>query len=122
MKKFLLFLFGVIVGIIGTVVFEIGMYATEAPSTGIEYFEAEGKCITKHPIKVFQGMYPQSNTGLAYTQDYLVVLVANDDNKSYYDDEVVKASENKCFKQVGMFRYTTKEGNNLKTVPVVKLK
>ena len=49
-----------------------------------------------------------------------VYLLVNNENKSYYDDQVIKLPTGKCFKQIGTYQYTTKE-DILKTVPVVQV-
>ena len=38
----------------------------------------------------------------------------------YYDDQIIKTTKTKCFKQVGIYKYNTRAGIE-KTVPIVKL-
>lgn len=50
----------------------------------------------------------------------LTVLITNDSGEYYYDDQIIKTTKTKCFKQVGIYKYNTRAGIE-KTVPIVKL-
>jgi hypothetical protein len=50
----------------------------------------------------------------------VAVLITNDDNKSYYDDQQVTVPSGKCFRQVGVYKYTANSGM-AKTIPIVKI-
>ena len=43
-----------------------------------------------------------------------------DSGEYYYDDQIIKTTKTKCFKQVGIYKYNTRAGIE-KTVPIVKL-
>lgn len=47
-----------------------------------------------------------------------LVLLINYEDKSYYDDQIIKVPSNKCAKQLGTYQYETKMEMQ-KTVPVV---
>ena len=48
------------------------------------------------------------------------VLITNDENNSYYDDQQVTVPSGKCFRQVGVYKYTANSGM-AKTIPIVKI-
>lgn len=119
MKKFLLFFGGFICGIIMTflTIFIIG--STSTSNNGVNIFDKPGECLAKGSVEIFQVIEPTA--ALATTKgDYgyngILVLLVNDENKVYYDEQIVKAT--KCFRQIGTYQYETK-GEFLKTVPVV---
>jgi hypothetical protein len=74
-------------------------------------------------IEVFQVV--ESNKALANFStgggglDRIVVLVTNNNNESYYDEQEINVSADKCVRQIGTYRYTTKIDQFEKTVPVV---
>ena len=41
--------------------------------------------------------------------------------KSYYDDQIIKIPSGKCVKQIGVYKYQTKDGFE-KTVPIVDIR
>ncbi|MBR1799209.1 MAG: hypothetical protein IJ761_04845 [Bacteroidales bacterium] len=91
----------------------------------ITWFDEPGDCVETVSVKVFQAY--GNNTALAeclgdrfYTYGYPIVLLFNDEDKLYYDDQVIDAREGQCFRQMGIYRYMTK-GYDIKTVPVVQL-
>ncbi len=47
----------------------------------------------------------------------VVMFLANDD-ESFYDDQVISLPKGKCFRQIGTYRYNTRQ-NIEKTVPVL---
>jgi len=103
----------------------------------ITMFPTKGKCISDTTnskmdmtrrvfedwsrIEVFQVVGP--GTALANFSsgelDRIVVLVTNNNNESYYDEQKIIVSADKCVRQVGTFRYTTKIDQFEKTVPIV---
>lgn len=119
MKKFLLFLGGFVCGIVITFFVLIVLAGTSNSDNGINMFEEPGECLAKGSVEIFQVLEPTA--ALAHTQgdygyDGTLVLLVNDENKAYYDEQIVKAD--KCFRQIGTYQYETK-GEFLKTVPIV---
>lgn len=123
MKKFLLFLFGVIVGVVGT--FGTLWFIAQSQSQeqdeglrGLTIFDSPTDCVTKSNLRVIQ--VQKSNMALAVEEDFsgLVVLLVNKVGKSYYDNEKITIPKGKCARQVGVFQYENKE-HDWKTVPVV---
>lgn len=51
----------------------------------------------------------------------LVVLFLHENGKSYYDDQIIKIPSEKCVKQIGVYKYPTKDGFE-KTVPIVDIR
>ena len=51
----------------------------------------------------------------------LVVLFLHENGKSYYDDQIIKIPSGKCVKQIGVYKYPTKDGFE-KTVPIVDIR
>ena len=126
MKKFFIFIGGFVAGAIVTVLvlYLIGS-ANEFNDglSGLTVFSKEGECITSSgEVEVFQVIKP--NMALAETGKYpdrIMVLLINYDDKSYYDDQKIEVPANKCAKQIGIYKYSTKIGIE-KTVPAVVIK
>lgn len=123
MKNFLIFIGGFIAGILVTLLFAFLVSNSNQPNDGLiglTVFPEKGECITtKKQIEIFQVMKP--NMALAETGEYpdrIMLLLINYDNKSYYDDQKIEISANKCARQIGTYQYTTKMGMD-KTVPAV---
>ena len=94
--------------------------------TGITLFpkKKEGETIAKEKetLKVFQILKPNATlvkTG-GFPNEKLMLLIGEDDDL-YYDDQKISIPEGKSAKQVGIYQYTTKNGQ-LKTIPAVKIK
>ena len=128
MKKFGIFILGIVVGIfltIGTLLF-LSKIASQnsGPLEGLSMFEKPGECLTKEPIKVFQVL--AQDVALANersNREYnwyngKVVLILNDKGQTYYDEQIIKPKT--CFRQTGTFRYQTKN-KDWKTVPVIEV-
>lgn len=140
MKKGLIFFLGMIAGAILTVgiLYFIGTgnnsntgnggsssYAYGDP--GISLFAETGDELPLKSFIVFQVL--PNGTALAQTSEKLkveynfqygepIVLLLPSDNISYYDNQVIKLPANKVTKQIGTYRYETKN-EFVKTVPIV---
>lgn len=118
MKQILLFFGGFILGVLFT------SYMIDFESddniVGLSLERTKGECIkTNGKLKIFQVIKP--NSALAETGESsndLMVLLINYEGKSYYDDQNITITSNKCAKQIGTYKYTTKMGLE-KTVPAV---
>lgn len=147
MKKFLIFLAGVIVGIGLTVLYPYFNKAesdntnvNEETLQGLTMFSEKGDCVKttsrKKSAEIEINQVVKSNMALGTVQYYsdqklyggeflrsydydnkVVVLLTNDEGKTYYDDQKIDVS-NKCLRQIGTFEYTSR-GFSEKTVPVV---
>ena len=143
MKKILIFISGIVVGIFLTISsFVIFTKITQKKQNqlpdGLTLFEKPGKCLTKEPIEVFQVLYTdmalaneRSYSGIKMKNPYtgevigttndmyngkVVAVINSNKEASYYDDQIIKPKT--CFKHVGTYAYPTKD-ENWKTVPVV---
>lgn len=137
MKQWVVFLGGVVTGAILTfVVLSIIANAQSGRSdsiveeaksdNNITMFDAPGDIIEDDNFKVFQVIADDAALVTAkqdkYDDIYLgkVYLVVNNDGKYYYDDEILKVKEGKVFRQVGIYRYPTRN-EDVKTVPIIML-
>lgn len=107
---------------------------------GLTLFAEKGECITTtskskfSEIEIIQVIEPNKALGIVknYSEknlygekiyrDYdigndVVVLLINNDGKTYYDDQKIDVS-NKCIRQIGIYQYTTKSDFG-KNVPAV---
>ena len=81
-----------------------------------------------HKLKVFQVL--EDGSALAKVElDFenpdddnygLIVLFLSDEISTYYDDQIISVPDGKCLRQVGTYRYMTRQ-NMEKTVPVVEI-
>lgn len=118
MKSFFIFLAGFICGII-FIIF-VGIANTDS-NDGLVIFPEKGECFHTNKIKVFQVIKPDmalAHIGAAFSGT--LVLLVNENNKYYYDDEIVSVPKDKCARQIGTYQYETKN-KTLKTVPVVNI-
>lgn len=121
MKKALLFIGGFVTGIVATILVAAFIGAAiqaDDGFPGLTLFPEKGDCITTSgAITVFQVRAP--DVALALTdEDYSVVMLTNYDNKYYYDGQKIEIPSGKCARQIGTYRYTTKD-ERVKTVPAV---
>lgn len=125
-----MFVLGMVTGIVVTFVFFLilGLAVNKSSHTmdGVDYFENVGQVMQVQEYKVMQ-VLPNgnalatelSNEEYGWYHGSVVLIVARDDSH-YYDDQIVKKSLGKSFRQVGTYRYETKQGF-VKTVPAVTL-
>lgn len=127
MRKFGLYLFGFISGIIiCTCFFTIKnqqiMYENPYNLYGLRMLSEEGDCITSKNIRIFQVI--TDGIALATTSNNVyedTILLLDDTGKLFYDNEIIKMPTKKCAKQVGVYSYETMQGIQ-KTVPAVIIK
>ena len=137
MKQWVVFLGGVVTGAILTfIVLAIIANAQNGRSDSIvgearsdkniTMFDEPGDVVEDNNFKVFQVIADDAALVTAkqdkYDDIYLgkVYLVVNNDGKYYYDDEILKVKEGKVFRQVGIYRYPTRN-EDVKTVPIIML-
>ena len=132
MKKGLVFFLGMIVGAVLTIAILAGYNqlsgSDKTPDSGITMFDTPGPTMTFRSFEVFQVL--PNGTALAKTSDKLtpvfylgtdpIVLLLPGEGIAYFDDQIIKVPANKCVKQVGTYRYETKD-QFIKTVPIVKI-
>lgn len=117
MKKFLIFVFGVITGVVLTLAFVYFYRVTDDNNT--IWFDEPGEIITERSFTVIQVL--DDNAALALDANYsaAIYLLYNEEGKYYYDGEIVNVPKNKKARQVGIYKYATKN-LNMKTVPIVQ--
>jgi hypothetical protein len=81
-----------------------------------------------HGLRQVEKVYLSNNNidNVDFLKDYSIksngigVLITNDENNSYYDGQQVTVPSGKCFRQVGVYKYTANSGM-AKTIPIVKI-
>ena len=127
MKKLVIFILGILVGVAITLI--VAGVAVSNNKDGLTFFERPGECLSTQPFEVMQVV--GDNFALAHEVEYnsvfgrymptdLLVLVTNDDGEYYYDEQIIKIPKGKCMRQVGVYKYRTKMELD-KTVPNVKI-
>ena len=119
MNKFLIYLLGIITGI--GLTFGFAYLKSETDETikdnGMTFFENPGEKFSINAFEVIQVI--DDNHALAieakwesFLEEYmpgeLTVLITNDSGEYYYDDQIIKTTKTKCFKQVGIYKYNTR--------------
>lgn len=135
MKNVLLFLGGLLTGVVLTLFFAV-VFASQVQNVeqgnslgllqeneNVTMFDEPGEVVRCISYKVFQVL--ENNQALVRGNlhyewyDGPVYLITNDDGKYYYDDEVIKVPKGKKMRQIGIFRYNTSALD--KTVPIIKI-
>lgn len=123
---------GIITGVILVYAFSFCavMYIKNEVSSdnAVQMFDVPQQEVKADEFKVFQVL--QDGSALAsydeviskdgYVDFGTVVLFLASDEVSYYDDQKIVLPQGKCFKQIGTYRYTTKDGTE-KTVPAIDI-
>lgn len=126
MKKGWVFLLGFISGVAFLFIVSL-ILASNLQNNGMTFFEKEGECISTKPFQVLQVI--GDGYALAYESDYmlgtyihsdLLALVTNLEGDLYYDEQIIKVPQGKCFKQIGIYKYKSK-GGEYKTIPIIRL-
>ncbi len=117
---------GVVLTILGVCIIN------KAESTDITFFEEPGEIVTAQSLwggtEIVKGfeVFQVLDKGVAlakgndlYTWD-LIVLLWNDNGEQYYDNQSVIAPIGKCFRQIGIYKYKSKD-EIYRTVPVITL-
>ena len=139
MKKGLVFVLGMVVGALLTIIvfYRLGSGSSEggnggsAPygDSGISLFSEPGEVMALKSFKLFQVLpngtaLAQSSEKASVRYDFEygdpIVLFLPEDGVTYYDDLVIKVPSGKSVRQVGTYRYETKN-EFVKTVPIVKV-
>lgn len=123
MSKFLIFIGGLVTGVLGTILFAYVVTLKNKPNdglVGLKIFPKKGECIaSKGKLEVLQVIAP--NAALTETgvyPDRIMILLISYDGDNYYDDQKIAIPNKKCARQIGTYQYSTKIGYD-KTVPAV---
>ena len=109
MKNFLIFIAGIITGVF--TIFLIGVLGNKMDAQSYKVFQ------------VIDGGYALANASTFEELGLymgIVVLIYADENSHYYDGQIITATNGRKFRQIGTYRYSTKD-NNVKTVPAVAI-
>lgn len=129
-KFILTFVAGLVTGVI--LVFAFGYYVAMSDRNNsssdnvVQMFDTPKQEIKADEFKIFQVLqdgsalasYDEVRSKEGYVDFGTVVLFPASDEVSYYDDQIISLPQGKCFKQIGTYRYTTKDGTE-KTVPAI---
>lgn len=131
MKKFVVFLLGMISGIVLTfVAMTVLAIGANTSSYGMTFFDESGECLSIKSFEVMQVV--DDNHALAHEVEWnevlrryvptdLLVLLTNDNGEYYYDDQIIEVPQGMCMRQIGIYKYQTIKEDIYKTVPIVKL-
>ena len=138
MKKWVVFLGGFLAGIVTTFILLFIFAAVQNRSTdsiveeaksdnnNITMFDEPGDIVEDNVFEVFQVIAEDAALVNAQSDAEFdlfmgkVYLLVNKDGKYYYDEERIKASNGKVFRQVGIYRYPTRN-ESIKTVPIIMM-
>lgn len=125
MKKLLIYLAGLVSGIVLTLLVSMFMVANTTIDD-ITLFEHEGECISENSFKIFQVVDNGNALASEIDEEFefptnLVVLLLAEKGKAYYDNQIIRIPPGKCAKQIGTYRYFTRDEME-KTVPIVAIR
>ena len=127
MKKWFIFIGGVLTGIVLMILVAFAYSANKSGrSNGMTWFEKPGDVIEVNSFKVFQVLY--DDAALVHGKSHknydifsgAVYLLTNESGKYYYDDEIVEVPAGKVARQVGIYQYKTMSDFE-KTVPIIQI-
>ena len=121
MKKWLVYLLGIITGVILT--FAFAFYVNLSNNSGIvglEMFEEPGYYMEYSQFEVFQVV--ESGCALAHADDSFgaIVFFIPNKNQQFYDEQKIVLKKDQCAQRVGTYKYSTKMEIE-KTVPAVRI-
>lgn len=121
MKKWLVYLLGIITGVILT--FAFAFYVNLSNNSGIvglEMFEEPGDYMEYSQFEVFQVV--ESGCALAHADESFgaTVFLLPDEKQQFYDDQKIILKNEQCAQHVGTYKYSTKMGIE-KTVPAIRI-
>lgn len=121
MKKGLVFILGIITGVILT--FAVSLFlASRSSKSGVTFYDAPDSPMSFRSVEVFQALNPGSGlchpVGITNNDD--ILLLWTNENVAFYDGQKVSVEAGKCFRPIGVYRYTT-GGGMVRTVPVIAI-
>ena len=122
MKKWLIFLGGVVTGVLLLFAFVFAyswMGVSAVEDNGVTMFEKPGDVINETGFEVFQALEQGAALAKGKKELMTVYMLVNDEGKYNYDDEKVTVPSGKVVRQIGIYQYETNSGRP-KTVPIVK--
>lgn len=129
----MVFVLGVFVGIIVMGFIDILKISSNEPENneteiidekddGVTMFEEPGEAFSETSFKVFQvldkGAALVSGNTKYGTYGGITCLLINKEGKLYYDEEVIKVTQGKVARQMGIYQYQNRD-DMTKTVPII---
>lgn len=114
MKKWLVYVLGIITGILLT--FALAFWYKNSEKTGLEMFDEPGEYMEYSRLEIFQVL--SSGGALARSGVWDVVFVIPDGKQQFYDNQEIALKGKQRAQRVGTYRYTAENGLE-KTVPAV---
>lgn len=109
MKKWLIYLLGIITGIILTFAFAFCInLSNNSGIIGLEMFEEPRDYMEYSQFEVFQVL--ESGCALAHTDDSFgaIVFIIPNEKQQFYDDQKIVLKNDQCAQHVGIYKYSTK--------------
>ena len=130
MKRFVVFLLGLISGIVltlGILAFLGSQESNNSPENdpSVTLFGEPGDILGFRSFEIMQVL--ANGSALAHASDKIneqfffsgtLVLLLSNENSAYYDDQIIKTPSGMVVRQIGTYRYETKD-KLVKTVPIV---
>ena len=121
MKKWLIYLLGIITGIILTFAFAFCInLSNNSGIIGLEMFEEPRDYMEYSQFEVFQVL--ESGCALAHTDDSFgaIVFIIPNEKQQFYDNQKIVLKNDQCAQHVGIYKYSTKMEIE-KTVPAIRI-
>ena len=109
MKKWIIYVLGVITGIILTFVFAFCVnLSNNSGIIGLEMFEEPGDYMEYSQFEVFQVV--ESGCALAHADESFgsIVFIIPNESQQFYDDQKIVLKNDQCAQHVGTYKYSTK--------------
>ncbi len=125
MKNVLIFIAGIVTGVILTIAISIGL-ASSNNDNGKILFEQEGECVSTNSFKIIQVLDSGDALAVELEPQYslptgITVLFLQEKGSAYYDGQIIDIPKGKCAKQIGVFKYMSKAEME-KTVPIIDIR
>lgn len=121
MKKWFIYVLGIITGVILTFVFAFCVnLSSNSGIIGLEMFEEPGDYMEYSQFEVFQVV--ESGCALAHADDSFgaIVFIIPNEKQQFYDNQKIVLKNDQCAQHVGTYKYNTKMEIE-KTVPAVRI-
>lgn len=121
MKKWIIYVLGVITGIILTFAFAFCVnLSNNSGLIGLEMFEEPGDYMEYSQFEVFQVV--ESGCALAHADESFgsIVFIIPNESQQFYDDQKIVLKNDQCAQHVGTYKYSTKMEIE-KTVPAIRI-
>lgn len=122
MKKWLIYVLGIISGFILTFGFTLCVHLSNNNSRiiGLEIFEEPGEYMEYSQFEVFQVI--ESGCALAFADNSFntIVFITPNEKQQFYDNQKIVLKKDQCALHIGTYKYNTQTEIE-KTVPVIKI-